>query len=430
MKIFAAIPLSLYRKSVSGIRMLNSKMYDTIFNKYGSGNNPLNKHRIYIPLGKPPLLDTGINPNPLVLQYLSDNKFSLDNYKLGTAIMPDGKRTIKIGKAIRDPEVKKLFDNDPSRRGASQAEGNYLVVVSRHPYDVLGISFDRGWTSCTNLDEGMNSGKLKSSIKFGLIAAYLIKDTDKNINRPSSRILIRPYFQGTNVMLSADATEYGSSSPAFRNTLKKFLKWCNSGSPDGKYLAPRGMYLDSEEKFSWIGLTLDKIENTEDIKFLENPEDLKRILQKKDSKLSAAVASSPNATEDLLLITARDPAKIVREETANNPNSTARVLELLYKDRVEEVRVITMRNPNATEEMFKFSLAEDTTRMVNAIALNPSTPPEILDLIFDSASDFLKSRILRNPKVLSKTIIRVISLGSLTYNMSLAQDPNRSESVV
>lgn len=250
-RVESAIPLSLYKRSMRGVTLLRPHLYDEIFNKYGSGNNKNNKHRIYIPFGSSqPVKETTSTPNPQVLKFLEEKGYTIDNYALGLAIMPDGKRTIKIGKVLsKEPELKKLFDNDPSRKAARQVhDGALMVVISRHPYDVLGISFDRGWTSCTNLKGGSNANALKRSIKYGLLAAYLIKDDDRNINRPIARILIRPYFSKdeSEVILSSDSMEYGSAPIGFRKTVEQFIDWANSSSPPGIYHAPYDMYLDQE----------------------------------------------------------------------------------------------------------------------------------------------------------------------------------------
>ena len=272
MKTTAAIPLSMYRGLVKNITMIQPHLYDSVFNKFGSGGNDrTTKYRIYIPVGQSKsVVDTpSSTPNPSVLKYLEDNNYKIDNYALGTCIMPDGKRTTKIGKVISSkPDLLKLFVNDPSRRSAKAISGGSLLcVISRHPYDILGISFDRGWSSCTNLADGGSASELRSSVKFGLLAAYLVKDDDKNINKPIARILIRPYFiRGkTHVYLSMDRREYGDANPLFRKTVSKFVDYCNSGSPKGIYSAPREMYLDAEPESIPFKFGIDDIGKLEGI---------------------------------------------------------------------------------------------------------------------------------------------------------------------
>ena len=272
-ELIAAIPLSIYRKAVSNIHMNNPQLYADIFNKYGSGNNPKNKNRIYIPVGSAPVSDNQVTkPNEQVLNYLQEKNYQLDNYMLGTAFMPDGKRTIKIGKLLSNqPELKKLFDNDPSRRAARKVEGKLLVVISKHPYDILGASFDRGWTSCVNLQDGGNAKPFKKSIQHGLLVAYLVKSDDKNINKPVARILIRPYFMGANVVVDPDGEEYGTAPAGFRRVVEKFTDWVNTGSPKGKYTAPKGMYLDQAPKELLHKVDVDSIKSAKDVAMIRDP---------------------------------------------------------------------------------------------------------------------------------------------------------------
>lgn len=59
----------------------------------------------------------------------------------------DPKQKVRIGKLLqqygRDDLLKK-FKEDPARK----LVGEYVIVISRHPYDIAGISTDRNWTSC------------------------------------------------------------------------------------------------------------------------------------------------------------------------------------------------------------------------------------------------------------------------------------------
>ena len=355
----SAIPLSLYRSSVAGLKMDNPNLYSDIFSKYGSGNNKNNKNRIYIPINSQPLVETKSIPNQKVVQFLLENKFKIDNYRLGTAIMPDGKRTIRIGKLLsKEPELKKLFDNDTSRNGAAQT-GNMLCVISRHPYDILGLSFDRGWTSCTNLSGGANAKKLKASIKFGLLVAYLVKDTDKNINKPIARILIRPYFKNENIILSADREEYGTASPEFRKTLDTFVSWANSDSPKGMYLAPKSMYLDQESSEILHKASADDI-------------------AKGDADFRVAAMKS-NATEKILMIGANDDDPDVRLAVMENKNATEKMLIIGANDDDPNVRLATARNKNATEKILMIGANDDAPKIRIAVMVNENATEKVLN---------------------------------------------------
>lgn len=80
-----------------------------------------------------------------------------------------------------------------------QKEQTYELVISRHPYDVAGMSTDRGWKSCMELpNESNKSGGcyfsfVRKDVEKGTLVCYLIKSTDKNIEHPIGRINIKPY---------------------------------------------------------------------------------------------------------------------------------------------------------------------------------------------------------------------------------------------
>ena len=405
MKTTAAIPLSMYRKLVKNITMLQPHLYDSVFNKFGSGgNSKSSKNRIYIPLGmNKSVLDTpSATPNPSVLKYLEENNYKIDNYSLGTCIMPDGKRTTKIGKVLaKEPELLKLFVNDPSRRSAKAvSEGSLLCVISRHPYDILGISFDRGWTSCTNLSNGSNATNLKNSIKFGLLAAYLVKDDDKNINRPIARILIRPYFNEnkTNVFLSMDRVEYGDANPLFRKTVSKFVDYCNNGLPKDIYVAPYDMYLDSEAETKTnidtdnIHDILELIENLSDSdsaygtgfisSLLNSPKVTEEILlicaENRNKNVRAAAMMNLRATEKVLMIGAKDADYYVYAAAARNPNATERVLITVVTHSKNDYLLEELINDKATEKLLLIGVKSDSVDVCIAAVRNPSATEKVL----------------------------------------------------
>lgn len=84
------------------------------------------------------------------------------------------------------------FRDDPLRKKSRKP---YLVVVSKHPYDVLGASTDRHWVSCINLggaiiytkekddrekSKQMNAENLVNSLNNPYMVAYLVDPDDSN----------------------------------------------------------------------------------------------------------------------------------------------------------------------------------------------------------------------------------------------------------
>ena len=50
-----------------------------------------------------------------------------------------------------------LQKNSNEKSVAASLETEYLMVISKHPYDIGGMSTNRSWTSCMNLRGGENS---------------------------------------------------------------------------------------------------------------------------------------------------------------------------------------------------------------------------------------------------------------------------------
>lgn len=246
----SAIPLSIVKKMMRKTPSKIDHMYDEIFNRLGEGKS-VDKYRIYIPLDSVNIKAHKVVPPQAIVDYLTSIKFSLNDYLLGTAIMPDGKRTVRLGKALsKKPELLKMFENDPQRK---LVHGEKLwVVISRHPYDILGMSFDRGWSSCMNLKDGVNKHYLKGDLKHGTLVAYLIKDTDKNINAPISRIAIRPYYDKKSMRKTkkniylVPSSVYGTDSEKFELVVNKFCSEMNAHAPHGIYELKKDLYDDGE----------------------------------------------------------------------------------------------------------------------------------------------------------------------------------------
>ncbi len=120
---------------------------------------------------------------------------------------------IEIEKLIKQyneiPEVEELRSAKPKR---------YYIIFSKHPYDIAGMSTDRGWTSCMNLYQGSNASYIQYDIEVGTMVAYLVKEEDLNIKNPTARIAIKPYVNITDikdVLYEPEEKTYGTARNEF-----------------------------------------------------------------------------------------------------------------------------------------------------------------------------------------------------------------------
>jgi hypothetical protein len=191
------------------------------------------------------------------------------------------KRPLKITKILSkyqdDPKVSdvlKAFTHDPMR--ASTKNENLKVVISRHPYDVAGMSTDRSWTSCMNMgtegvnypsqSEGINRRFITNDISSGTIVAYLISNNDRHengkiaIKRPIARLLMKPYIDTKNPNNHAYSVErvYGTPNESFVGFVRNWAdKNINKDVKDKRFVLHSGLYFDGEPYKNFVGVRKD-----------------------------------------------------------------------------------------------------------------------------------------------------------------------------
>jgi len=230
-KIVEALKPSEYRKLVKG---WNKDRYSEIF------LNPKYKHdrkgyRVYIPI------DTKTNPKDVqasstykaIEQFLSDNGYHIVDYVKGIVQNLEKKQDIKIGKVLtklKRQDLLNQFNTDKVREGT---RATYMVVISRHPYDLGGMSTDRGWSSCMNLKNGINRHYVPIDIKEGSVIAYVTTIDDLNLQNPTGRVLLKPFVDilGTPVVyFGIENRTYGTNVPGFIDIVTNWANEINTSN--------------------------------------------------------------------------------------------------------------------------------------------------------------------------------------------------------
>jgi len=177
-----------------------------------------------------------------IKDHIEAKGYTLISYIEGLA-SDNRKNKIKIGKLIKDdPELLKAYEKDPLR-----TTKDLMIVISRHPYDIAGMSTDRGWDSCMNLYTGMNKKFVKQDIVKGTIIAYLVSVRDKNINNPLARVLIKPYKSQQKDTTYFAGTVYGINNKNFKQTVQKWVDEKLNQNKAGIFKLTKGLYTDKED---------------------------------------------------------------------------------------------------------------------------------------------------------------------------------------
>lgn len=227
---------------------------------------------------------------------LSKAGYSLDtaeDYIKGLAYAKedkDKKQPTRIGKILQKNiensdkykvDIKQLADSfrdDPVR--TAKKKNSFKVVISRHPYDIAGMSTDRSWRSCMNLgfdpieyytdsdfpdDEGSNADYVSRDIEVGTIVAYLISSDDVHpngkvaIRRPLSRILMKPFAsdEDPNNVAYSIGKIYGANSKPFTDFIKNWLTdTVNTDTTDNAYVRNVNLYNDDDKPVNFEISTL------------------------------------------------------------------------------------------------------------------------------------------------------------------------------
>lgn len=125
---------------------------------------------------------------------------------------------------------------------------------------LLGMSTDRSWTSCMELDSGAYKQTPLKQVKYGGMCAYLIKSDDKDIKEPIARIAIKRLVgvqSSKNFIFLSEPRIYGDNSFAreikFPNLVKEKLEESNKltmnkellfNRKDGKSYSDAGREID------------------------------------------------------------------------------------------------------------------------------------------------------------------------------------------
>ena len=154
-------------------------------------------------------------------------------------------REISIGKILGQVKSRGLCNG---RKGVSEEQLRYdittfnqrsneagkdlLLVISRHPYDIAGMSTGRGWRSCMNIDDGSMRHFVMSSMMGGVLIAYLCKKKDLDLKDPLGRVLIKPYYRKSDGEMRLNPPNFILKCSKYYGTMynqaiEKVQEWCD-----------------------------------------------------------------------------------------------------------------------------------------------------------------------------------------------------------
>jgi len=213
------------------------------------------KNRVYVPLVKKvsdeEKVYSGIQLT--IKDMLEKEGYEIKDYQTGVIVNKKYNREEKLGRILQklSKELLASYNLDPTRQGSKSTEKDPIVVISRNPYDIYGMSTDRpNWDSCKNMGTKKIYGKIENIVGqnakymqyeiLHVLIAYLISPKDKNIENPIARVLMLPYLNDkkeVGFVVASDVYPLNNVG-AIENTFVKTVKeWLDSkqGKLVGKY---------------------------------------------------------------------------------------------------------------------------------------------------------------------------------------------------
>lgn len=261
---------SIYNLILEELTDSQKKMVDSYTkkrNKTLSFGPIFKEERTYFPIDTSSI---GVMATPdEILDVLDDAGYYCPDYRPGYVYKKDDKlksKPVKLLKILEkqlsaeSEQFKRLKQNFDTRLKTNRKSSvECLICITHNPYDVAGMSTDRSWTSCMELDSGAYKQTPLKQVKYGGMCAYLIKSDDKDIKEPIARIAIKRLVgvqSSKNFIFLSEPRIYGDNSFAreikFPNLVKEKLEESNKLTMNKELLFSRkdgGSYSDAGYEF-------------------------------------------------------------------------------------------------------------------------------------------------------------------------------------
>ena len=248
-----SLPISVARKYMAIQRSkVSQKRMEEVFQKIVAlpgASTSKRKDRVYFEFSHKD--DSPINSltkTEIETLLASSGQYTLKDYAEGIATDKYG-RDVKLGKVLTKLKRKDLLDlfNKDEERNRGKRK-TYIMVFSKHPYDIAGMSTDRGWSSCMNLYTGGYRKYVSADIKNGTFVCYLTKPEDKNLSSPTARVSIKPFINIKNprdVVYGAEDRVYGTAPAQFLQKVYSILSDAQ-GEKVGLFKIHSRLYCDTK----------------------------------------------------------------------------------------------------------------------------------------------------------------------------------------
>lgn len=321
---------------------------------------------------------------------------SHEDYRRGLTADKHG-RDVKIGRMIKDNDLRNQFDKDPSRkaettnfktstvRGTEVAGQTNPVSDAQHPkgHSWSGIS-------CKNIETGINKHYLPREIEHGTVVHRVHDHNGQEIYRAT----LQPHHNDEgHVMYSLDS-EYGVKHPSFTKDAHEVAKKLSGEYKPGLFEKHSKVYDDSGKTFM--------------LHPAMTSEHISAALTDSNPVVRWHAIDHPDATEEHLSKALADSHPTVRNHAITHPNMSTKLLDGIMKTGSAGDRYGAARHSKISPEALINATSDPDRRVRSAALTNKNMPRNHLDRVMAGSEPESKSLAIKNPNIDPKHIGKAI----------------------
>ena len=327
-------------------------------------------------------------------------------------------RDVRLGRLIRDDNLRNQFANDNARAGSKRTSGHYMTIVrgtevagqtnsqpnAQHP---KGHSW--GKQSCKNVDTGIYKHVLENEIHHGTVVVRAHDHTGQEIYRAT----LQPHHNHEGQTAYGLDSEYGLKHPAFtahaHDVARRLSGEHTLSHPEAAvFVKHEDVYNDSGER----QMLHPGLKNT----------DLHTIVDSNPSVAIMVLAAKHHNVDDTLLDKAMEyPSARVHAAAASNPRASSRHLHKALDSDNFSTQLAAAKNPNIRPEHVDKIIKNGDSELLEHIAKHPSMQRHHIDQIIDSKNQSNIYSIMNSRHINAEHLDKILKIGSQALNKQVAK---------
>ena len=327
-------------------------------------------------------------------------------------------RDVRLGRLIRDDNLRNQFANDNARAGSKRTSGHYMTIVrgtevagqtnsqpnAQHP---KGHSW--GNQSCKNVDNGVNRSYLKHEIMHGTVVVRAHDHTGQELYRAT----LQPHHNHEGQTAYGLDSEYGLKHPAFtahaHDVARRLSGEHTLSHPEAAvFVKHEDVYNDSGER----RMLHPGLKNT----------DLHTIVDSNPSVATMVLAAKHHNVDDALLNKAMEyPSARVHAAAAGNPRASSRHLHKALDSDNFSTQLAAAKNPNIRPEHVDKIIKNGDSELLDHIAKHPSMQRHHIDQIIDSKNQSNIYSIMNSRHINAEHLDKILKIGSQALKKQVAK---------